>query len=93
MERALSASARIIGVNNRNLHTFEVDLAVTERLAARKGENTIFVGESGIATKNDVQRMADANANAVLVGTHFMKQPEPGAALVQFKKEIAACYA
>ena len=53
-----------------------------------QSEETVLVGESGLHTRNDVQRMIKAGVDAVLVGTHFMKEPDPGLALQQFKKFI-----
>ncbi len=59
---------RLIGINNRNLATFEVTLETTERLRPMIPENMAVVAESGIFNANDVQRLAKANVNAVLVG-------------------------
>ena len=77
MERALTADARIIGVNNRDLKTFKVDLATTERLGARwrqapRGEGRILVAESGIHTGADVARLVRAGAQSILVGESLM---------------------
>ncbi len=91
--RAIDAGAGIIGVNNRNLTTFDVDLATTERLAGLAPSETILVGESGISTPDDIQRMVDCGIHAMLVGSHFMRQPDPGQALRLFKEEIARCFA
>lgn len=74
MERALKLGARIVGINNRNLKTFDIDLAVTEQLLASYGkEDRLFVAESGIATKEDAIRMRDAGARALLVGETLMR--------------------
>ena len=78
LERALKCGARLIGVNNRNLKIFKVDLATTERLAAKlwaaDGSGSYFlVAESGIATREDVQRVARAGARAILVGESLMR--------------------
>jgi len=78
LDRALAAGAGLIGVNNRDLKTFKVDLATTERLAttlrrARDGQNKILVAESGIHTRTDVERLAKCGANAILVGESLMK--------------------
>jgi len=73
LERALSAGARIIGVNARDLTTFEVDRASSERLLARIPADRIAVAESGIAGAADVARAADAGADAVLVGSWLMR--------------------
>ena len=92
-ERALSQGATIVGINNRNLSTFEVDLAVTERVARMAPDNIVLVAESGISTAHDIQRMVNCGAHAMLVGTHFMSQPDPGKSLKSFFDEVAACSA
>lgn len=86
MQIAVDVGATIIGINNRNLETFKIDLATTEQLAPLAPSGTILVGESGLHTKEDIQRMVQAGVNAVLVGTHFMKYPDPGLALKEFKQ-------
>lgn len=74
LERALMLKPDIIGINNRNLKTFEVDLAVTERLAKLvTNPNIILVSESGMKTKEDVLRAKDAGVKAILVGETFMR--------------------
>lgn len=85
MRRAIDAGANIIGINNRNLETFAIDLATTGQLAPLAPSGTTLVGESGLHTRDDVQRMIRAGVDAVLVGTHFMKHPDPGKALEEFK--------
>ena len=82
--RALSAGAELIGVNNRNLKTFKVDLGTTEQLAARlraSPSNTppLLVAESGIHTRADVERLAKCGAQAILVGESLMKHADIGA--------------
>jgi indole-3-glycerol phosphate synthase len=86
VERALAADAKIIGVNNRNLKTFEVDIETTARLRAHIPADCILVGESGIRDTNDVARMADMGCDAILVGESFCKlrQPERAAAVKEF---------
>ena len=84
MKIAVEAGAKIIGINNRNLETFRIDLATTEQLVPLASPGTILVGESGLHTDDDLQRMIRAGVDAILVGTHFMKHPEPGIALQQF---------
>jgi indole-3-glycerol phosphate synthase len=79
--RAQDANARLIGINNRNLHTFEVDLVVTERLAPRAAEHAVVVGESGIFTAADVERLAASGVNAVLVGESLITASDRGAAV------------
>ncbi len=68
LEAAVEAGAEIIGINNRNLHTFETNLSVTERLAGRVPRGKIIVSESGIFTADHVSRVARLGVNAVLVG-------------------------
>jgi indole-3-glycerol phosphate synthase len=68
MERALAAGAGVIGINNRDLRTFDVDLAVTELLAPLAPPDAVLVGESGIHTATDAARLAAAGVDAILVG-------------------------
>ena len=76
LEAALKTDARIIGINNRNLNTLEVDLAVFERLAPLAREAGVFlVAESGVHSGADAQRMMAAGADALLVGTELMGRP------------------
>lgn len=74
LEIAVESGATLIGVNNRDLHTFEVRLETSERLIPQFPEGTIAVAESGIFTHDDVRRLADAGAKAVLVGESLMRQ-------------------
>ena len=73
LDRALDTDARIIGVNNRNLKHFTVDLAATEDLAEEVPDDIILVSESGIRSVADAQRVADAGADAILVGETLMR--------------------
>lgn len=73
MEAALALEPGIVGINNRNLKTFEVDLTVTERLAAMAPSDTILVSESGMRTKADAQFAAEAGAEVILVGETLMR--------------------
>lgn len=75
-ERALKSGARIIGVNNRDLRTFQVDIETTGRLRKLIPPDRILVGESGIRTPEDVQRMAAMGCDAILVGETFCKLPQ-----------------
>src|SRR3972149_3888266 len=67
-ERALRAGAALIGINNRDLRTFDVDLATTERLRPLIPDDKVVVSESGIVTRADVERLAQGGVHAVLVG-------------------------
>lgn len=78
VERASRLGAEIIGVNNRDLATFDVDLATAERLAPLIGSSTLKVAESGIHTPNDAGRMLAAGFDAVLVGESLVKAADPG---------------
>src|ERR1700683_2635484 len=73
MERALELGANMIGINNRNLKTFEVDLATTETLAEEIPNDTVAISESGIRTAEDVRRIRACGINAVLVGETLMR--------------------
>ncbi len=73
LERALDLGANCIGINNRNLTTFEVDLATTENLSEEVPESVILVCESGLKTQADTQRALDAGCNAILVGETLMR--------------------
>ncbi len=86
LDRALAAGAELLGVNNRNLKTFKVDLATTEHMAARlqssslaTGPSPLLVAESGIHTRADVERLAKCGARAILVGESLMRQADIGA--------------
>jgi indole-3-glycerol phosphate synthase len=79
--RATDAGARIIGVNHRNLATLEMDMDLFARIRPRLGDGIVAVAESGIKTPADVRRLAEAGADAILVGESLMRQTSPGAAL------------
>ena len=81
LRRAMAINAPLIGVNNRNLKTFKVDLATTEQLAAKMltgGTPPLLVAESGINTRADVDRLAKCGAKAILVGESIVKQGNIG---------------
>jgi indole-3-glycerol phosphate synthase len=81
LDRALGSGAQIVGVNNRNLHTFEVTLETSLRLAEKIPAGIVKVTESGIHGSADVRRLRAAGYQAFLVGEHLMKSPDPAAAL------------
>lgn len=81
LERALKLKTPLLGINNRNLKTFEVSLDTTLTLRALVPSDKLLVTESGINTRDDVLRMGAAGVNAFLVGEAFMRAPEPGEAL------------
>lgn len=81
---ALELPNKLIGINNRNLHTFEVTLETTYQLLDKIGSDRIVVTESGILAPADVQAMRNKNVNAFLVGEAFMRADEPGMALAEF---------
>jgi len=86
LERALKLRTPLIGINNRNLKTFEVSLDTTLRMIGKVPADRILVTESGIATPADVQRLRAAGVNAFLVGEAFMRAEDPGVALAQLFK-------
>ena len=73
IEKAVKAGARMIGVNNRDLKTFTVDISNSERLRKLVPSDILFIAESGIRTKEDIRRLKKANVNAVLIGETFMR--------------------
>jgi indole-3-glycerol phosphate synthase len=81
LERALRLKTRLVGINNRNLRTFEVSLQTTLDMLPDVPADRLLVTESGILSSADVKRMREANVNAFLVGEAFMRAPEPGEAL------------
>ncbi len=74
---AIHSGAEIIGVNNRNLQTFEVDLSVSEKLSSRISTHVVKVSESGIKTPEDAHRMKKAGYHAVLIGETLMRESNP----------------
>lgn len=76
LNKALDAGAEIIGINNRNLATFEISLDVTEQLIRKIPKGKIVVSESGIKRREDIQMLKTFGVNAFLIGTTFMKSPD-----------------
>ena len=81
LERALRVAPRVIGINNRDLRTFDVDLATTEKLAPQVPPGITIVGESGVGSREDVVRLGEAGVDAVLVGESLMRQADRAAAI------------
>jgi indole-3-glycerol phosphate synthase len=82
---ALAADADLIGINNRNLHDFTIDLATTERLRPKIPPGVVVVGESGIEAPADMRRIAAARVDAVLIGSSLMRSADPGAHLAALR--------
>lgn len=82
--RAVGCGAKIVGVNNRDLSTFDVDLAMAERIAPLLPADVVRVAESGIWTVDDARRMGAAGFDAVLVGEALVRSDDPGALIRQF---------
>lgn len=76
--KALDAGGRIIGINNRDLRTFEVDLGVTTRLSRNIPEGVIVIAESGISSGADIRKLGEHGVHVFLIGETFMKAPDPG---------------
>ena len=85
LTRAIDGGARLVGVNNRNLRTLQVDVEASYRLAARIPKGVVGVSESGLRSRDDVERLTAAGYRAFLVGERFMTDPDPAGALRQFK--------
>ena len=81
LERALALELKLVGINNRNLHTFDTSLNTTLDLLPRIPEGVTVITESGIHTRDDVELMRDHNVNGFLVGEAFMRESDPGLAL------------
>ena len=83
LQRALKLKTELVGINNRNLRSFEVNIQTTLDLQKNVPADRLLVTESGILTAADVKTMRDAGINAFLVGEAFMRAPEPGEALAK----------
>ena len=88
IERAKQAGARIIGVNNRNLKDFSVDISHSARLRRLAGEDTVFVSESGIRGPEDMKALYENGMDAVLIGEMLMRSPDRQAALKTLMQEV-----
>lgn len=91
IERALEASAQIIGINNRDLKTMRVDLEISFRLRNKIPSDFVAVSESGIKTTEDLMRLAQAGFNAALIGERLLERDDPGkelARLLEGEKEL-----
>jgi indole-3-glycerol phosphate synthase len=86
LDRALGLGCELIGINNRNLGTFELDLAVTERLAPMVPDEVTVVSESGIRTGDDIRRVAAAGVDAALIGESLMRASDPKALLQDLRR-------
>ena len=85
VEKALKAGADILGVNNRNLENFQVDMETSVRLRKLVPPETVFVSESGIRTREDIMPLEEAGVDGVLIGETFMRSPDKKAMLAQLK--------
>jgi len=85
LDAALDSGAGIVGVNNRNLHTFQVTLDTSLRLVEKIPDTVVKVAESGIHSRADVERLSAAGFHAFLVGEHLMKSADPEAALRELR--------
>lgn len=90
LQRALRLQTSLIGINNRNLRTFDVSLETTLQLLPQVPVGKLLVTESGILRPADMRRMLDAGVYSFLIGEAFMREPDPGAALSAFIREACA---
>ena len=90
MARAVALGARNLGINNRDLHTFTVDLATTERLAPLAPEGAVVVGESGVFGPAEIERLWTAGAQAVLVGEGVIVQADRAEAVRVLRESVTA---
>jgi indole-3-glycerol phosphate synthase len=88
LERALAFGADIVGVNNRDLKTMRVDLKTSLALAEWMDGHTVFISESGIESPETAAELYRAGYKGFLIGTHFMRQPDPGKELKKFLSEL-----
>ena len=88
VQMALDAGAGIIGVNNRDLKTFTVDINNSARYRSMVPEHIVFVSESGIKTPEDIQKLRENGTNAVLIGETFMRSPDKKAELAKLRSNV-----
>ena len=88
VQRALNSGARIIGVNNRDLKTFTVDIHTSERLSRQVPQDIVYVSESGIKTPEDIRRLRENGTDAVLIGETFMRSEDKKTALSWLAGEV-----
>jgi indole-3-glycerol phosphate synthase len=88
-ERALAAGARLIGVNNRNLRTLDVDLGASDAIAGMLPSDVVAISESGLKTPDDLSRMRSLGYHAFLMGERFMTEPRPGEALSALLRQVS----
>jgi indole-3-glycerol phosphate synthase len=88
LERALMAGATLVGVNNRDLRTFDVDLAATERLRPLMPPQVTVVAESGVSTRADIQRLEALRVHAVLIGEALVTAPDPAAKIRELFPDV-----
>lgn len=88
VEMALAAGARIVGVNNRNLKDFTVDIHNSVRLRELVPENILFVSESGMKTRQDIEELEQNGTNAVLIGETLMRSADKKAVLQELRGQI-----
>ncbi|MBI1216766.1 MAG: indole-3-glycerol-phosphate synthase TrpC [Alphaproteobacteria bacterium] len=88
LEQAADFSAKMIGVNNRNLKTLKTELDTSRELAAMKPEGAVFICESGLKTAADLGEMRGLGYDGFLMGTHFMRGENPGAALRRLREDL-----
>ncbi len=88
LEQALNAGARIVGVNNRNLKDFSVDTDNSRRLRELVPKEVLFVSESGVNSSEDIKRLRDIGADAVLIGESLMRAPDKKAKLAELRGKI-----
>jgi indole-3-glycerol phosphate synthase len=90
LDRAVDAGAAIVGVNNRNLRTLDVDLRVSERVMEAMPRGVVAVSESGLRTAGDLVRLRALGYDAFLVGERLMSDPDPGAALAELVRSASS---